>query len=93
VKRRRGALAKRRPSDLGVAADVTTDTAASAARPRRGNRYQKMKLPHERDESAHRPGTPNPVVEQGARDLESGKTNTDGYDAAARRVERNERGG
>jgi hypothetical protein len=93
VKRRRGALARHRPSDLGVAADVATDTAANAARPPRGNRYQRMKLPHERDESAHRPGAPNPTTEQGARDLESGKTNTEGYDAAARGVEDQERHG
>lgn len=92
MKRRRGAL-RRRPADLGVAADVATDDAANTARPPRGNRYQGMKLPHERDESAHRPGSPNPATEQGARDLESGKTNTEGYDAAARRVERQERGG
>jgi hypothetical protein len=69
-----------------VAADVATDNAANTARPPRGNRYQRMKLPHERDESAHHPGSPNPATEQGARDLESGKTNTEGYDAAARRV-------
>ena len=87
MKRRRGALARHRPSDLAVAADAATDDAANTARPPRGNRYQGMKLPHERDESAHRPGAPNPTTEQGARDLESGKTNTEGYDAAARRVE------
>jgi hypothetical protein len=93
VKRRRGALSRRRPSDLGVAADVATDTAANTARPRRGNRYQKMKMPHERDESAHRPGEPNPIAEQAARDLESGKTDTDCYDAAGPRFDRKERGG
>lgn len=91
MKRRRGALARNRPSDLGVAADVATDDAANTARPPRGNRYQRMKLPHERDESAHRPSAPNPTTEQAARDLESGKTNTEGYDAAARRVEDQER--
>jgi hypothetical protein len=87
VKRRRGALATHRPSDLVVTADVATDDAANTARRPRGNRYQGMKLPHERDESAYRLGAPNPTTEQGARDLESGKTNTEGYDAAERRVE------
>ena len=75
-------------SDLGVAPDVATDSTSNAARPARGNRYAKMKLPHERDESAHRPGEPNDVVVQGARDVEHGKTDTDCYDAVGPRFDR-----
>jgi len=75
-------------SDLGVAADVATDATSSRSRPPRGNRYQKMKLPHERDESAHPPGAPNPVTTQGARDVEQGKTDTDCYDATGPRYDR-----
>ena len=75
-------------SDLGVAPDVATDTTSNSARPRRGNRYGKMKLPHERDESAHPPGEPNPVTAQGARDVEQGQTDTDCYDAAGPRFDR-----
>jgi hypothetical protein len=74
-------------SDLGVAADVATDTAASGGRPPRGNRYAKMKLPHERDESAHRPGPPNPVTLQGASDVEQGKRDTDCYTATGARYD------
>jgi hypothetical protein len=83
---------RRRPkprSDLGVAADVATDDTSGMARPPRGNRYQKMKLPHERDQSAQPPGAPNPVTAQGARDVEQGKTDTDCYDAAGPRYDRN----
>jgi hypothetical protein len=84
---------RRRPrphSDLGVAADVATDTSAESGRPRRGNRYTTMKLPHERDESAHTPQPPNPVTTQGARDVEQGKTDTDCYDAVGARYDRKE---
>jgi hypothetical protein len=77
-------------SDLGVAADVATDDTSNVGRPRRGNRYQKMKLPHERDESAHPPGEPDPVTAQAARDVEQGKVDTDCYDAAGRRFDRKE---
>ena len=47
-----------------------------------------MKLPHERDESAHAPGAPNPVTTQGARDVEQGKMDTDCYGAAGPRYDR-----
>ena len=77
-------------SDLGVAADVATDTAAGRSRPQRGNRYAKMKLPHERDESANPPGSPDPVITQGARDVEEGKADTDCYDAVGTRYDRTE---
>ncbi|HET8877702.1 MAG TPA: hypothetical protein VFO53_15335 [Casimicrobiaceae bacterium] len=39
-------------------------------------------------ESAHPPGEPNPVMAQGARDIEQGKTDTDCYDAAGPRFDR-----
>ena len=76
------------PADLGVAADVATDTSASRSRPPRGNRYAKMKMPHERDESTQAPQTPGPVTAQGARDVEQGKTDTDCYDAVGSRYDR-----
>ena len=75
-------------SDLAVAADVATDDTSNIGRPRRGNRYQTMKLPHERDQSAHAPAEPNPVTAQGARDVEQGKTDTDCYDAVGPRYDR-----
>jgi hypothetical protein len=79
-------------SDLGVTADVMTDTAAAIGRRPRGNRYQKMKMPHERDESAQAPAPPNPVITQGVRDVEQGKTDTDCYDAVGPRYDRKEQG-
>ena len=88
MKRRRGRAKPR--SDLGVAPDVATDSTSNAARPPRGNRYAKMKLPHERDESAHPPGKPNDVVEKGARDVEQGRSDTDCYPAAGPRFDRKE---
>jgi hypothetical protein len=78
------------PKDLGIAADVATDVSEDRARPRRGNRYARMRLPHERDESTQAPGTPNPVTTQGQRDLAEGRTDTDCYDAVAPRYERKE---
>ena len=92
MKRRRHLGRTKPPSDLGLAADVATDTAAKSARPPRANRYARMKLPHERDESTQQPGTPKPVTRQGARDLEQGKTDTDCYDAAGPRYERTDGG-
>ena len=79
----------RSPSDLGVAADVATDTAATRARSPRGNRYAKMKMPHERDESTQAAAVPpRPVTTQGARDVEEGKVDTDCYDATGPRYDR-----
>jgi len=75
-------------SDLGVAADVATDTSAESGRPRRGNRYSRMKLPHERDESAHALQPPKPVMAQAALDIEQGKTDTDCYNATGPRYDR-----
>ncbi|HJU24621.1 MAG TPA: hypothetical protein VJ891_19130 [Casimicrobiaceae bacterium] len=82
---------RRRRSDLGVAADVATDDTSRSARPPRGNRYAKMKLPHERDQSTDSTGEPNPVTTQGATDVAQGKRDTDCYDAAAPRYDREEK--
>ena len=81
----------RPPADLGVAADVATDTDATTTRSRRGNRYARMKMPHERDQSTHATGAPNPVTTQGARDVEQGKVDTDCYDATGPRYDRTQR--
>jgi hypothetical protein len=78
------------PKDLGIAADVATDTVSDHARPHRGNRYDRLRMPYERDESTHAPGAPNPVTEQGARDVDEGKTDTDCYDAVGERYRRKE---
>jgi len=86
MKRSRGRPKPR--SDLGVAADVATDDTSGDARPPRGNRYQKMKLPHERDESAARPDAPDRVTTQAARDVEQGKADTDCYAATGPRYDR-----
>ena len=74
------------------AADVATDDNSNVSRPRRGNRYAKLKLPHERDETVHQPGTPDPVTTQGATDIAQGKTDTDCYDDVGERFDRKERG-
>ncbi|HET7134353.1 MAG TPA: hypothetical protein VFJ25_00420 [Casimicrobiaceae bacterium] len=76
------------PQDLAIAADDSTDDTIDAVRPPGGNRYNRMRLPHERDESTHPPGTPNPVTTQGAQDLAEGKTDTDCYDAVGPRYDR-----
>jgi len=91
VKRSRGR--PRPPADLGVAADVATDTDtdATTTRSRRGNRYARVKMPHERDESTHAPGAPNPVTTQGARDVEQGKVDTDCYNATGPRYDRTQK--
>jgi hypothetical protein len=78
------------PNDLGVAADVATDNTTNAARPRRGNRYDRLRLPHERDESTHPPGKPDPVIVQGAQDVAEGQTDTDCYAAVGPRYDRKE---
>ena len=85
MKRRRH-LPARRPK-LGVEADVATGVAADIARPRR-KRYSNLKLPHERDESTHRPGTPSKMTEQAAQDVESGKRDTDCYGATGEQFDR-----
>ena len=77
------------PKDLGIAADVATDDTTDRARPPRGNRYAGMRLPHERDESTHRPGEPDPVTKRAAKDLEDGQQDTDCYGAVGERFDHN----
>jgi hypothetical protein len=38
-------------------------------------------MPHERDETTHTPDAPRDVTEQAARDIETGKRDTDCYGA------------
>jgi hypothetical protein len=47
-----------------------------------------MRLPHERDESTHRPGEPGPVTKRAAKDLEDGQEDTDCYGAVGERFDR-----
>jgi hypothetical protein len=91
MKRRRRFPAFKRPSALRVEADVATDTAATPARRPRGNRYAAMKLPHEQDQSPDHPGKPGDVTAQAASDVESGQVDTDCYDAAGTRFDRQQR--
>ena len=85
--KRRRRIPQKRPSNLHVEADVATGTTAPRSRARSG-RHSTMKLPHERDEDAQAPRTPNPVTKQGARDVEQGKVDTDCYGAAGERFDR-----
>lgn len=87
MKRRRRLLVPKAPPDLRVEEDVATGVAASTARPR-AKRYSGMKLPHERDESTHRPAGPSRVTEQAAEDVETGKVDTDCYGAVGERFDR-----
>ena len=91
MKRRRRASTTTRPSQLRIQQVVATDGAADTSR-LRSRRYSSMKLPHERDESTHRPPMPNAVIDQGARDVEAGKVDTDCYGAVGRRFDRRQRG-
>ena len=77
------------PSELRVEKDVATGVAAAARPP--GKRYSKLKLPHERDESTHRPGKPDAVTQQAAQDLQQGKVDTDCYGTTAAHFERKAR--
>jgi len=90
-RRRRPPLAKR-PSNLRVEQDVATDTTSMRSRAPHA-RYGAMKLPHERDEDTHRTGAPNEITEQGARDVEQGRVDTDCYTAVGERYDRRQRGG
>lgn len=91
MKRRRRLHRVKGPAHGAVAADVATDSASEASRPRRGNRYTKLSLPHERDQTVHPPGAPNPVTTQGATDVAQGKTDTDCYGDVGPRYDRKER--
>lgn len=79
-----------KPTDLRVERDVATGVTSRTARaPAR--RYSNLKMPHERDESTHAPNAPRDVTEQAARDVESGKRDTDCYGAAGERFDRDGR--
>jgi hypothetical protein len=79
----------RRPSNEQ---DVATDTASARARAPRA-RYGAMKLPHERDEEPQRSGAPDAITQQGARDVEQGRVDTDCYTAVGERHDRKPGGG
>ena len=90
MKRKRPAT-PRQPPDMRVEKDVSTGLAARTARPS-DQRYSKLKMPHERDESTHAPARPNEVTEQAARDIEQGRKETDCYGAAGANFDRKQRG-
>jgi hypothetical protein len=90
--RRRRRLSQHRKPDLRVEEDDSTGVLANPSQP--GNkRYTRMRLPHERDESTHRPGTPNRVTTRAAKDLEDGQQDTDRYGAVGEDFDRNTREG
>ena len=72
--------------DLRVEADDSTGVLGNASQPAR-KRYTRMRLPHERDESTHRPGEPDPVTKRAAKDLEDGRQDTDCYGAVGERFD------
>ena len=74
--------------DLRVEADDSTGVLGNASQPAR-KRYTRMRLPHERDESTHRPGEPGPVTKRAAKDLEDGQHDTDCYGAVGERFDDN----
>jgi hypothetical protein len=74
--------------DLRVEADDSTGVLGNASQPAR-KRYTRMRLPHERDESTHRPGEPGPVTKRAAKDLEDGQQDTDCYGAVGERFDDN----
>ncbi len=80
MKRRRRQFAANGPTNLRVERDVATDLTAPTARPPE-RRYSNLKMPHERDESTQVPDEPRDVTEQAARDVETGKRDTDCYGA------------
>ena len=77
-------------TDLRVEADDSTGILGNASQPGR-KRYTRMRLPHERDESTHRPGEPNNVTKRAAKDLANGQEDTDCYGAVGERFDRNAR--
>ena len=84
--KRRRRLPLRKHRDLRVEADDSTGILANAQQPGR-KRYTRMRLPHERDESTHRPGEPNRVTKRAAKDLENGQEDTDCYGAVGERFD------
>ena len=80
MKRKRRASPGDGPTHLRIERDVATGVTAHTARPP-ARRYSNLKMPHERDESTHTPDAPRDVTEQAARDIETGKRDTDCYGA------------
>jgi hypothetical protein len=80
MKRKRRASPGDGPTHLRVERDVATGVTARTARPP-ARRYSNLKMPHERDETTHTPDAPRDVTEQAARDIETGKRDTDCYGA------------
>jgi hypothetical protein len=88
--KRRRRLSLRKKPDLRVEEDDSTGVLANASQPGR-KRYTRMRLPHERDESTHRPGPPNRVTTRAAKDLASGQQDTDRYGAVGEDFDRKTR--
>jgi len=84
MRRRKRSIPKR--PDLRVEADDSTGVLGNALQPGR-KRYTRMRLPHERDESTHRPAEPGPVTKRAAKDLEDGQQDTDCYGAVGERFD------
>jgi hypothetical protein len=84
--RRRRKLPIPKGRELRVEADDSTGTLGNATQPAR-KRYTRMRLPHERDQSTHRPGAPNRVTKRAAKDLEDGQEDTDCYGAVGERFD------
>jgi len=84
MRRRKRSIPKR--PDLRVEADDSTGVLGNALQPGR-KRYTRMRLPHERDESTHRPAQPGPVTKRAAKDLEDGQQDTDCYGAVGERFD------
>jgi hypothetical protein len=93
MKRKRRHPPAKRPTELVVEKDLATDVAAGTVRSPE-QRYSRLEMPHERDESVDKRGTgkPNPVTEQAARDIEQGRVETDCYGATGGRFDRTQRG-
>jgi len=87
MKRRRRLSGRGKPPALVVEKDVATGVVARTL-PRPAQRYSRLALPHERDEGPHRPGPPNAVTEQAARDLDEGQVDTDRYTETGKRFDR-----
>ena len=86
MKRRQTQPPPRGP-ELRVEADDSTGVLGNASQPGR-KRYTRMRLPHERDQSTHRPGEPGRVTKRAAKDLEDGQEDTDCYGAVGERFDR-----
>ena len=86
MRRRKRSIPKE--PDLRVEADDSTGVLGNALQPGR-KRYTRMRLPHERDESTHRPAEPGPVTKRAAKDLEDGQQDTDCYGAVGERFDHN----